>query len=164
VGNYVEELTDELDEQAALFPLDSEGAPLAKGDRVRISTNLAEGDWVDSEWVTRKFDFGRIEEVNEDGTVSVEWDEAQCGCSDEELSRKEKPTDLTKSTSEEAAVYHLGWSDGYEFGQEEAEDDFRRALYLPSREDEKELKEKAAQWDKHLDAVENAVKGQVTTN
>jgi|ERR1700754_1554281 len=116
---------------------DSDGNDLADGDEVYVSVTVARGKWDfenDTYTEGRTFDFGQVESLNEDGTVSVWWDSAGCSC-EAETGPSENPGDLTKLDPETGAevreIAYLSNSAGRRAGREENQEELRHALGLP---------------------------------
>lgn len=126
--------------------LDSEGDELAVGSDVFVAEEVEHGRYNPETYTfegKRKFDFGEVRSLNEDGTVSVAWDQARCGCNSEEASRVEKPEDLTVTTASEIVLYYKGYDHGVNEGEDTAHNEIRAILGLPSVAEVKELREKA---------------------
>lgn len=113
---------------------DSEGNVLAVENRVRVSDEAADGTWSHDYSVYtegREFDFAYVAALNEDGTVSVEWDSAGCGCnSDGVTARVENPNELTLSSENEVNIYYRGEHAGLDEGRKSAQARLRDALGL----------------------------------
>jgi hypothetical protein len=105
---------------------DSDGKELVQGDRVYVSEAAEFGYYGEA----RDFDFGRVDSLNEDGTVNVGWDSAMCGCGGEDTSRQEKSGDLTKTTAVAVALYFKGFYNGQDEGREQFQSEFRELLGL----------------------------------
>lgn len=145
MSNLAEELQREVTTEDTvvtvdLVPVDSEDETLSVGDEVHVSVLVASFHWdEDTEKYVdgREFDFGVVKSVNEDGTVSVFWDSAGCGCSG---ARNETASDLTKVSPDVAdqlrEVYYLGRSEGYNRGVKHNQSDIRDALGLPHPSEE----------------------------
>jgi hypothetical protein len=115
---------------------DSNGSELVEGDRVYIAVDQARGKWdfENDTYVTgRAFDFGEVESLNEDGTVSVWWDAAGCSCNSEN-GPSENPSHLTKLpedlTDEVREIAYLSNKQGYRDGVSQSQSDIRSALGL----------------------------------
>lgn len=126
--------------------VDSEGDELAVNSLVFVAEEVEHGRY-DSVTGTfapkRKFDFGQVLSLNEDGTVNVAWNQAQCGCNSDEASRVEKPQDLTVTTEREIELYYKGWDHGMDEGGDEFKSELLEFLNLPSASEIEALQEKA---------------------
>lgn len=132
------------DVKEAVTYQDSQGNELTEGSTVYVSTEVARSHWnydTQERVPGRTFDFGEVVELNEDGTVSVSWDSAGCGCGDSE-GRTENPGDLTKVdedlTEEFREVFYLAEIQGYHRGVKDNQRDLRDALGLSHPSDQNE--------------------------
>ena len=101
--NYVEALEAEVNVGSPIY-LDSAGKALEVGDRVHVSVEQAEGSHWDEEKEeqvgARPFDFGTVDALNEDGTVTVWWDLSGCFCNAPEGGPRENPSHVTKANED----------------------------------------------------------------
>lgn len=111
--------------------LDSNGIRLESGDRVHVSLELARPKSFWEETESREFDFGDVDSVNEDGTVTVWWDSAGCSCDSGE-GRVEQSSDLTRVDDEMAehleTVAQLSFAKGYKEGTADLQRELRDLL------------------------------------
>ena len=124
---------------------DNRGNDLAVGDRVYVAVSAARSSW-DLETTKRvpgrDFDFGEVEALNEDGTVSVWWDSAGCSC-DSANGPAENTSDLSRVPDGELGddlqeLHYLAEYAGYERGRKQNQRDLRDALGLPHPDEDKE--------------------------
>lgn len=123
--------------EAPTPPKDSEGNVLEVGSRIRVAEKFLNLTW---RWGIleqenpdgRPFDFGTVEELNEDGTVTVFWDAAGCSCNAGELPT-ENPAHLTLTSDSEERLYERGLNQGEKDGEEQARAQFREALGIPEQ-------------------------------
>jgi hypothetical protein len=111
----------------------SNGAALQVGDRVHVSVSLAKNSWDYSNFTLvpgRKFDFGTVEELNQDGTVRVFWDGAGCSCTSEEVGRNENASELTLATEETEALWDVVYDQAFDEGLKANQKSLREALGL----------------------------------
>jgi hypothetical protein len=118
--------------------VDSNGAALEVGDRVHVAVSLAKSkyDYTNYSVVPgRKFDFGTVEELNDDGTVRVFWDGAGCSCNSEDVGRVETTSELTLATEEAELIWEVAYDQAFTEGQKETQQDIRSALGLKNDDD-----------------------------
>lgn len=132
-------VTTETQEVVAPEPkwTDSAGLDFQVGDRVHVETSLAE-DSFDYETYARikgrAFDFGGVESLNENGTVTVFWDAAGCGCNSDAVGREEKASDLTIADQQTEVVYDLAYTSGYADGIKSSQSRLRDILGLEDQD------------------------------
>lgn len=115
--------------------VDSKDNGLEVGDRVYTALETVQGSFDENyNFVAgRTFDFGEVDALNEDGTVTVWWDSAGCSC-ESDAGRPEKPAELVKMSNEEALllvpIAHEAFSKGYAEGVTANQQKLRNALGL----------------------------------
>lgn len=133
---YAEALQAEATDQevTATQWVDSDGNALTVGATVRVSNDQADGRWDYSAMKFekgREFDFAEVTALNENGTVTVLWDSAGCGCSGDSSERIETADHLTLSNESEVDVYYRGVGNGKEEGRKENQHELREVFGLP---------------------------------
>lgn len=118
--------------------VDSNGKALEEGSYIRVSNAVADTQFDYSNYTVtpgRDLDFGTVESVNEDGTVSVFWDAAGCSCESGEP-RNENPADLTLANAEDYGLFNVAYGKGYSNGEKDAQEELRRALGIEDNAEE----------------------------
>lgn len=143
------EMTDTTETVAVHSYVDSEGDEIAVGSLVYVSEQTERGQYNQEtyKWENaRDFDFGVVSTLNQDGTVGVEWNAANCGCGGSDSGpRPEKGSDLTVTTVHAISLYYKGFDKGLDEGYKDARHDILGLFDLAdvSQDRLNELEEKA---------------------